>query len=451
MTQTAAKNNVVKLPKGKPVAFKNLAELRKLPHRDKRYEATDSKQDGLRVVVYPAPSTRKSFVTYQMKAGDRRKINLGSLDTASLGEARAEVAALSLLKAWPEEVAPVPVEPAHAPVPTGAITVGDLITARVNDLEPAKSASAGISRATRYRALNTEFGTVEVNSLTTVEISRKLKEIRERRGRNIARECKNALNSLLAEAAENGEITGNPCASIKTKGIGANYVKQYTGRDYLSREEIADLLPILHDASTHRARIPRLVVLIALHTGCRGIEVTTSHTDSVEFYANANGETVGLWTISEAVAKNGKQLQVPLTPTVASYFLELRKLGKGHELLGAGRKAPSVRVYFQGLQRATGKWDTGGPAAGFGLHALRRSFATYAGEMAPPHIVDKALNHSMPAVDASYKKSELMTERYALLKAWDAALLDPVATLPSLNAIGHGEDGFFADLVKIED
>lgn len=73
--------------------------------------------------------------------------------------------------------------------------------------------------------------------------------------------------------------------------------------------------------------------------------------------------------------------------------------------------------------------------AGWSAHDLRRSFSTRLNAMGvAPHVVERALNHSLGSVMAVYNKATYEPERQTALDAW-ARELGRLATVSGSNVI----------------
>jgi integrase len=61
---------------------------------------------------------------------------------------------------------------------------------------------------------------------------------------------------------------------------------------------------------------------------------------------------------------------------------------------------------------------------GWTVHDVRRSFATHISDyaLAPPHVVEKLLNHAPKGLIGVYQRGQHLPERLAALTAWSAWL-----------------------------
>jgi integrase len=181
---------------------------------------------------------------------------------------------------------------------------------------------------------------------------------------------------------------------------------------FLSREELAAVLPVLAKDDRPYARAMRLMLL----TLARREEVCAARWRDVNLDA-------AVWTIP--ATKSGRPHAVPLSGQALAL---LRALGSGE---------PDALVFATANGTRLANWDKAGKAlhaatatTGWTRHDLRRTGATMLGDMGvEPHVIEAALNHTAihSQLASTYNRSRYQQPvAMALQRLADA--LDGIAT-----------------------
>ena len=229
-------------------------------------------------------------------------------------------------------------------------------------------------------------GTRRVCDVRPVDIANLVRSHRDRVGRSrrgragglpAARALLAVLKGLFRHATASGWIDASPATQVTASLIGPAPV----ARDrVLTDDEIRAVLALPDRAG------PLLRFLLV--TGLRIGEAFQGHRDGQ------------WWIVPAAVAKNSREHRVWLAP------LALAQLAHSWEI---------ARATLQHGLRQSG--------AGWTAHDLRRTFATRLNGMGvAPHIVERALNHTLGGVAGVYNRSEYETERRDALDNWSAWL-----------------------------
>lgn len=117
------------------------------------------------------------------------------------------------------------------------------------------------------------------------------------------------------------------------------------------------------------------------------------------------------WIIPAEHAKNGRQHWVALSEQALRLF-ETRKSSSRELIFGSATDT--------GVQAWLRRWcDREKVIAAFTPHDLRRTFATRLNTLGVmPHVVEKALNHTMEGVMAIYNRAEYEPERVQAMQKW---------------------------------
>jgi integrase len=124
-------------------------------------------------------------------------------------------------------------------------------------------------------------------------------------------------------------------------------------------------------------------------------------------------------TIPPARTKNRRPHLVPVSPMTAALLKSLPRFEGPFvfSFFGGGRPVAGFVEMKRALDQASG-------LKGWTTHDIRRSFATHISDhaLAPPHIVEKLLNHAPKGIIGVYQRGEHRAEKLAALTAWSAWL-----------------------------
>jgi len=142
-----------------------------------------------------------------------------------------------------------------------------------------------------------------------------------------------------------------------------------------------------------------------------------------------------VWTIPAERMKAGKEHRAPLAAPALAVLDKLRLLRAGDDVLifpGAkqidGRYQPLSDMTLTAVLRRMGRSDVT-------QHGFRSTFRDWAAETThhPNHVVELALAHAIPsAVEAAYRRGELLEKRKALMNDWAGYLAKPPAKIVPL-------------------
>lgn len=197
-------------------------------------------------------------------------------------------------------------------------------------------------------------------------------------------------------------------------------------RRFLSREELARLLPALRASERPYAAALRFMLL----TLARREEVASARWRDIDLAA-------GAWTIPET--KNGEPHLLPLPRQAIALVRALRP----------GKAEPEALVFSTGTGGKLLNWDRETQAvmeasgtAGWTRHDLRRTGATMLGEMGElPHVIEAALNHAVikSPIAAIYNRSRYRPQVAAALQRLADALdgiEEGAASVTPMRAVG---------------
>ena len=157
----------------------------------------------------------------------------------------------------------------------------------------------------------------------------------------------------------------------------------------------------------------------------RRSELTNALWKNVDFEACS-------WFIPAEDAKNKSAIKIPLSQQLLELFHQLRDEAKGSKYVLGGLAPASLSKALKRLQDS-GRLDLAQPIR---LHDLRRSYSTFLGDLGvQPHVIEKALNHSLEGVAAIYNRADLYSERATAIKLLSDALESPIQLLPAKQKI----------------
>jgi integrase len=169
--------------------------------------------------------------------------------------------------------------------------------------------------------------------------------------------------------------------------------------------------------------LARLLVLVGLRVReaakLRWDEIDLDHAVTMKIDGKDQTVAMPILTIPASRSKNKKAHQVPLAPMALDLIKSLPRFEGPFvfSFWGGGRPVAGIAAMKRALDEASG-------LKGWRLHDVRRSFATALGDhgLAPPHIIEKLLNHLPRGVTAVYQRGEHRAEKLKALTAWSAWL-----------------------------
>jgi integrase len=203
-------------------------------------------------------------------------------------------------------------------------------------------------------------------------------------------------------ALRRGYVLHSPCEAMRAPA------KRRSRERVLNRDELRRVLQVARTAGTFGT-----IVTLLTFTAQRRGEIAAIHSSWINREAS-------LLIIPGAVAKNGREHQVPLTSTT----LEL--LPKTDGLLFPARGEPDTP--FNGWSKSMDTFRKECAVEDFTLHDLRRTAATIMAEdlQVLPHVIERLLNHvtgTISHVGKIYNRAKYLPEVRQALLSYEQLLL----------------------------
>jgi integrase len=290
----------------------------------------------------------------------------------------------------------------EAPTLTFEDTLTLFFTAHVDQNNRARTAVE--TKRLLNRHFLPEWRTTPLGEITTPNVSKVLDGLLSTP--STARHAFVALRTFFRFAVKRGLVPHSPC-----ERLGAP-TRAETRDRVLSPEEIAR---VYQAASQYGYPFGTIVQLLIL-TGQRRGEISGARWEWIQ----TGDRTI---TIPKEIAKNGRASTFPYGDMTAA-ILEAIPRKEGYLFAARGTQgehsfngwSKSKAILAKTLDPAIPDWS---------LHDLRRSWATIAAEFAPPHVVERILNHAsgtISGVAAIYNRRKYMEEMRAAVEKWDAHL-----------------------------
>jgi len=363
--------------------------------REAFYWDAVTKGFGLRVRLDAENKLQKTYVLQYRFEGDQRRAKLGN---GRLDVDRARKLANAILDKVDAGEDPRADKEAEKQASrlTFSTVVQQYIDLKIRSVRPATQNLIAL-----YLTRPPYFGPLHKMPLTKItasHVSSCLDAIHTNSGEASARQARRHLSTLFAWAMRRGHCTTNPVIGTEPYKVAPG------GRErVLTDIEIASLWNAVGGDSDF-GRIVRLLIL----TGARRAEIGGLRWSEID---------VGMITLPKERTKNGRGLQLPLTPMASEIITAIPKTR--NFLFGVG----SVNG-FTGWSRAKKALDAKLNIAQWGLHDLRRSLVTWLAEHGDvdPHIADALLNHhtgTRAGVAAVYQKAKYARQIRDALILWD--------------------------------
>jgi integrase len=354
------------------------------------------------------------ILRYRMGAGRRKEITLGNYPDLSLAKARqmAREHRVSIDKGE-DPAAKKKVEKMQSKM---AWTVRALI----DDYKQKKLVTPNLAEGTIYyrkwdleKVILPKLGSLEVRHVTPAEIVHVLESAK--RSWTISKRILTSCKLLFAHACGKRLIDSNPAAGIDLVALMGER-PPIRKRVMLNEEELRTLLADIEDIGVENA----LAFRILLATCVRSVELAKARWDHVDFVR-------ATWWVPDASVKTRKGFLVPLTPTVANWFKDLRDLaGDSPWVLPArierrrrrlGDTHVGETTLWAAISRAFARGDI--QIRKFTPHDTRSTAKGHMRNMGiSREISELALNHTLKGMEAIYDVREEIPERREALERW---------------------------------
>lgn len=374
-----------------------------------------AKSDGGGLTFTLSKAGTASWVLRYMREGRARELTLGNYPDITLGAARklASEHRVSVDKGQD----PAAQKRAERLKLRGSWTVRKL----AEDLEK-KVLAAGILADGTVKAKRWDLANVILRRLGPMEVgavpAEEIVEMLERSGRSwvMQKRILSTTVQLFDHAIGRQLIKVNPAAGIKLRAL-LGPRPPVRKRVMLQEEELRALLSSIGDIGAENA----LAFKVMLATCVRTVELAKARWEHIDFDR-------GTWFVPDESVKTRVGFLVPITPTVARWFEELRLLADGSEWVlpardhrragrHVGRSTLSAALY-RAFER--GEIDT----RKFTPHDTR---STAKGHMrnlgVSREISEIALNHTLKGMEGIYDVREEIPERRQALELWASFLV----------------------------
>jgi integrase len=267
-------------------------------------------------------------------------------------------------------------------------------------------------------------GELRATAITRADIADTVDRIVARGARRKANAVLATLKQMFAHGVVRGIVPTDPCYGFTRRHAGG---EERSRERVLSLEELADLARALPQSGLGEPL--QAAVRLLLATGARVGELNQARWEHVNLQAST-------WHIPKEHAKNGREHLVHLSAfareqlatlagfRVSAYLLPSRKTDApiDDKALSKALRDRQRKKALKGrstahvgtLRLAGGDWSP---------HDLRRTFATRLADLGTlPHVIERALNHTMQGVMAVYNRNDYLPERRRALEAWGAEL-----------------------------
>ncbi|SEL39774.1 Site-specific recombinase XerD [Bosea lupini] len=429
------------------------------PDPAKRIEVADAGAAGLHLVIQPAPSGKKSWAYRYRLHGKTAKLTIGPYPAFSLTEAREKAQEFDRLRQRGEDPGlgekrrKRALKEAH--VADAGTFAGEARryldeyakshqrqwreTARMLGLrvDPAKPEDRDnpLAFVTIPKGAADEWSGRLISSITTDDVRDFIHGIRRRGAPIAANRTLAALKGCFSWLKANtARLPVDPSASVSKP-------QKETARDrVLSHDEIRILWKACDELGELFGASIKLMLL------------TAQRRDEVGGLRRPELSRDGLmWTLPGERAKNGKEHEIPLAPTVREILAALPKVDSKAKLIftttgetpisGWSKAKAKLDEEMLKLLRKEAAQRGENPASvelpSFTLHDLRRTADTLMNDEleVAPHVVEAILNHVRKGDERRYNHAKLREPKRRALEAWAAHVAWIVADKPETDVV----------------
>jgi len=369
-----------------------------------------AKSDGAGLTFTLSKAGTATWVLRYMLGGRARELTLGNYPDLSLSAARKLAAEHRVAVDKGQD--PAAEKRKERLALRGAWLVRELVK---DYIEKVLDSGQYAVRTVAYRKSDLDdvilprLGAVEVRSASPEDIV----DMLESSGRTwtVQKRILTTTSKLFDHAIGRQLIKVNPASGIKlTALLGPR--PPVRKRVMLSEEELRKLLAGIDSIGTENA----LALRIMLATCVRSIELVKARWGHIDLER-------GTWFVPDESVKTRVGFLVPITPTVAAWFRQLRELADGDEWVLPARRAPNKGKHVGN----TTLWTAIDSAFKRGAIDIRRftphdTRSTAKGHMrnlgVSREISEIALNHTLKGMEGIYDVREEIPERRQALELW---------------------------------
>jgi integrase len=232
------------------------------------------------------------------------------------------------------------------------------------------------------------------------------------------------LKQLLTFAENVEDDFTSPATNLKAANLG---VEHNVRTRWLAENEISALWRALDEPGPGETDLERRKLRAALRilllTAVRTGELRLAAWEDVDLKALTWTIPVANQKLSPKHARSGKPFVVPISPTAASLFEDLRKLGNGSPWVLASTSSKDGRYDSKSIGKAMRRlWRSHADLSKLpeaSPHDLRRTARTWIGKLGvAPHIAERCLNHRLGRIVDTYDQHDYLSERRHALELW---------------------------------
>lgn len=280
-------------------------------------------------------------------------------------------------------------------------------------------------------------GDARAKAITRSDITYTLDRILKRGARRKTNAVLALLKQMFAHGIVRGIVDTDPTYGFTKRHAGG---REASRERVLSVEELQALAVKLRAAGLSEPL--QAAVRLILATGVRVGELSHARWVNVDLAA-------ATWKIPKEDSKNGREHLIHLSGFARAELRTLEAFRQGDWLLASrdGKAAIADKAIAKALrdrqrEKALKGRSTSAvgalrlPGGDWSPHDLRRTFATRLADLGvAPHVVERALNHTMQGVMAVYNRHDYQAERKEALDRWGAELERIFASAPPANVV----------------
>lgn len=285
--------------------------------------------DGLTFTL-SATGTASWILRYRNAASRRREVTLGNYPDLTLAEARklARKRRVDVDKGR-DPAAEKKLEKMRAHQAWTVRKLAEDYKAKKLTIPPLSEGTMSYRRWDIDKVIVPKLGSIEVRQVVPADIVHVLET--SKRSWTVCKRILTSSKKLFGHACGKRLIDYNPCAGIELVAL-MRARPPVRKRVMLTEDELRTLLKGVDDIGLANA----LALRILLATCVRSIELTKARWEHVDLER-------GTWWVPEESVKTRVGFLVPLTPTVATWFRQLRDLSEGSAWVLPARTARRVR------------------------------------------------------------------------------------------------------------